>query len=127
MDMEFDKVKQALADINILNVGKKRDEALASLANWIPEAEKFTAQLHNVDEYIRELKCGNKAAEEYMGKENRMLQGRVAELDKSYIRSQHEVFELREALRKQKRLLDRVPKEVLENLSKLNSRESKQR
>jgi len=67
-----------------------------------------------VDGYIRDLKRGNKAAEEYIDKENQMLQRKVDELDQSYVRSQHEAFELREALRKQKKLLGRVPQEVLE-------------
>lgn len=34
MDLEFDKVKQALADINILNAGKKRNEAM-SILMWL--------------------------------------------------------------------------------------------
>lgn len=119
MDIEFDKVRQALKDTNVLNAGKKRDEAISTLAKWVPEAEKLTAQLHTVDGYILELKLGSKAEKEYMDRENRFLQGKVENLDKSYIRSQQEIFQLKEALRKHKRLLDRVPKDVMEKITQV--------
>jgi|AGTN01.3.fsa_nt_gi Plasmid recombination enzyme. len=114
LDKETERIVAALSDINAFNAGKKKEAALAIIAEWLPEAQRFTAQLDSVDGYIHELKRGNKAAEDYMDAQNHILQEQVDKLDKSYVRSQHEVFELREALRKQKKLLDRVPKGVLE-------------
>lgn len=113
LDKETERIVMALSDINAFNAGKKKEAALSIIAEWLPEARRFTAQLGSVNGYIRELKRGNKAAEDYMDVQNRILQEKVDELDQSYVRSQHEVFELREALRKQKKLLDMVPKEVL--------------
>lgn len=75
--------------------------------------------MRNVEEYVRELKRGTKAFEEHINRDNQMLQGKVAELDKSYIRSQQEIYQLKETLRKQKRLLDKVPKEVMENITQV--------
>lgn len=119
MDMEFDKVRQALNDINVLNAGRKRDEAISILATWMPEAEKLTAQLHTVDGYILELERGNKAQKDFMDSENRYLQVKVDELDKSNICSKQEIFQLKETLRKQKRLLDKVPKDVMEKITQV--------
>jgi len=44
------------------------------------------------------------------------------ELDKTYVRPQREVYELRETLRKQKKLLDLIPKEVLEAAQRAKQR-----
>jgi hypothetical protein len=123
MDMEFDRVRQALNEINVLNAGRKREEAISTLAKWVPEAEKFTAQLRNVEGYVQELKRGTKAFEECIYRDNRMLQRRVDELDKSFIRAKQETFHLSEELRKQKRLLDSVPKEVMERIMKARNHE----
>lgn len=106
----------ALSHINAFNAGKKKEAALEIISEWLPKVQKFTAQLDSVNGYINRLKRGNKAAEEYMNNQNRMLQEKGEELDKSNMQSKHEAFELREALRKQKRLLDRIPKDVLESL-----------
>ena len=54
------------------------------------------------------------SAEAFKSTENRVLQEQVDELDKAYVRSQREVYQLRETFRKQKKLLDRIPKEVLD-------------
>lgn len=54
-----------------------------------------------------------------MDKQNRMLQEKVDVLDKSYVRARHEVFELSEALRKQKKLLDKVPKEIMAQITQV--------
>ena len=43
------------------------------------------------------------------------------EFDNAYVQSQREVYKLRETLRKQKKLLDRVPKEYLESLCKMKA------
>ena len=53
------------------------------------------------------------SAEAFKSVENRVLQEQVNELDSAYVQSQREVYALRETLRKQKKLLDRMPKEVL--------------
>ncbi len=46
------------------------------------------------------------------------FRNKVDELDKAYVRSQHEVYELRKTLREQKKLLDKVPKDVMSKLEK---------
>ncbi len=48
-------MKQSLEDINVFNVGKKREEALEALSVWLPEAERFTAQVKVTQEYIYQL------------------------------------------------------------------------
>lgn len=62
------------------------------------------------DSYMSYEKCEHEVAEAFIGAKNRVLKEQVDVLDKAYVRSQREVYELRETLRKQKKLLDRIPK-----------------
>jgi hypothetical protein len=127
LDKEAECIVAALSDINAFNAGKKRGAALAIIAEWLPEAKRFTAQLGSVDSYISDAKREYKAAEAYIGAENRVLHEQVNELDNAYVRSQREVYELRETLRKQKKLLDKIPEYAMKNISKLKSKENKPR
>ena len=47
LDKQFGEISTALDNINAFNAGKKRDKALKLLSDWIPEAERFTAQLNS--------------------------------------------------------------------------------
>lgn len=71
------------------------------------------------------MKREYKAAEAFIGAENRVLQEQVNELDNAYVRSQREVYALRETLRKQKKLLDKIPKEVLEVVQREKQRKER--
>ncbi|MEM5768455.1 MAG: MobV family relaxase [Bacillota bacterium] len=116
LDMEAERIVAALSDINAFNAGKKKEAALAIIAEWLPEARKFTAQIGSVDSYISDVKREYKAAEVFISAENLALKDKVDELDKAYVRSQREAYELRETLRKQKKLIDLIPKDVLDSL-----------
>ena len=72
--------------------------------------------------YISDVKRQYKSAEAFIDAENRALQEQVDELDNAYVRSQREVYELRKTLRKQKKLLDRMPKEVLAKTMQVDKR-----
>lgn len=63
LDKQAEKIKTALADINVFNAGKKRDEALEALADWLPQAERFTALTKNTQNYIDQLSDTNSCAE----------------------------------------------------------------
>lgn len=76
----------------------------------------LTAQPDNAYANVSDVKREYKSAEAFIGADNRVLQEQVNELDMAYVRSQRYVFELSEALRKQKKLLDRISKEVLLSL-----------
>lgn len=65
------------------------------------------------------------SAEAFISAENRVLQEQVNELDNVYVQSQREVYALRETLRKQKKLLDRIPKEVLEAVQEKKARKKR--
>ena len=125
LDMEAERIVAALSDINAFNAGKKKEAALAIIAEWLPEARRFTAQLGSVDSYISDVKREYKSVKAFMDSENRFLQDKVDELDKAHVQSQREVYELRETLRKQKKLMDKVPKEVFESMKEAKQRKER--
>ena len=75
---------------------------------------RYTSKLYTAK--LSYYKGALHSAETFKSVENRALQEQVNELDEAYVRSQREVYELREILRKQKKLLDRIPKEVLNSI-----------
>ncbi len=55
LDKEAERIMAALSDINAFNAGKKKEAALAIITKWLPEAQRFTAQLSSVDSYINDV------------------------------------------------------------------------
>lgn len=116
LDDRMEEIKLAISQINILNAGKKRDEAFHIISKWLPDAEKFTAQVKTVDDYIRRLEQGNKAYEQRLENENDCLKGKISDKEDSLLKYRSEVYHLQEAIRQQKRLLDKIPTEVFEQI-----------
>lgn len=112
LDMEFEQVKRALADINMLNAGRKRDEAIAILAKWVPEAEQFTAQVKLNRGYIDELEHDNLS-----------LQMELRDKGEKLNEAWDEAYKFKKAADRQRSLLNRVPKEILEQIEKTKPRQ----
>lgn len=112
LDKQFDGINTALTNINALNAGKKRDKALALLAEWMPEAEKFTTQLKTVDGYIKRLQQDVETKED----NTQYWKSEANESKEKVIDHALKIRRLQEQLERQKRLLDRIPPEVLEQL-----------
>ena len=116
LDRQISEVQQAISDVNVLNAGKKRDEAMAMLAAWLPNATALAAQINSVNGHISDLRKKNKAYQ----KELQALSGELEEKKRAQFQSSKErvkeVYQLQETIRKQKKLLDRIPPEVLEQV-----------
>ena len=112
LDKQFDGITAALSNINALNAGKKRDKALALLAEWLPEAEKFTAQLKTVNSYIKHLEQDVEIKED-----NAQYWKSEANAGKEKVKNHTlDIRRLHTQLERQKRLLDRIPPDVLKQL-----------
>jgi hypothetical protein len=112
LDREYGRVVAALSDIGAFNAGRKRDEALAILAEWLPEARRFTAQVKTVDSEITRLKEGQRKDADYEGR----LRSKNYGLEEEALHAKQETYQLKERLRKTERLLSKVPPEVLEQI-----------
>jgi len=116
------EITDALADINILNAGKKREQALQIVARWLPDAESFTAQVKSVDGWIHRLETAIHVSESKRKDEVDELKETVNEKDESLMKYKTEVYRLQENIRQQKRLLDRIPSDVLDGLREKGKR-----
>lgn len=116
LDKEFERITAALSNINAFNAGKKRDTALELLSRWIPEAERFTAQVKKVDQYIHKLEQGYKEYERRYTNANSRLKEIAGDSEKELRKHQDEIYRLQQILQKQQRLLQKIPPSVLEQI-----------
>ncbi len=121
LDKQFEGVSATLTNINAFNAGKKRDKALLLLAEWVPEAEKFTAQIKTVDAYIKRLKQDV----EIMEGNTEYWKSEANENKEKVIEHVFEIRRLRSQIEKQKQLLDCIPPEVLVQLKDRKIREAR--
>jgi hypothetical protein len=114
LDKQFNEVVVALSDINLINAKKKREEAISKLLKWLPEAERFTAQVKKVDGYIKSLESETR----YQRKRNADLQQTLHEEKEGKIdvklKHNKELSALAAQIRKQERLLQQIPPEIME-------------
>jgi hypothetical protein len=113
LDKQVAAVESALANISPLNAKKQREKALELLTAWLPQAERFTAQIKKVDGYIKSLESESG----YQKRRNDDLQqtlhlvrsGKEEDEWKHY----REMKALEERLRRQERLLKQIPPEIM--------------
>lgn len=100
------EIEQALSDITVFNAGKQKEKAIDILRKWIPQAQYFTAHTAQTEEYIRSLEKKNTSLVE----KNDMT---AEQLDQMEL----QLLALKNTLSNQQRLLDRIPVEVLNEIS----------
>ena len=65
MDKNLEKLESTLNGINVLNAGKKREEAVALLAQLLPDVESFQAEIQQMQEAVsHSLSMQRNSAEE---------------------------------------------------------------
>ena len=65
MDAKLERLEAALNGINVLNAGKKREEAVALLAQLLPEVESFQAEIQRMQKAVTQsLSMQRRNAEE---------------------------------------------------------------
>ncbi len=118
LDKRAQEIEQALADISPFNAAKKREQALEKLRAWLPDAQQFTALANSTEGHIRSLEKQSKTLWDRMDDKDALLEKKEAQLDESMAR----IYALESTLRQQKRLLDRIPPEVMEQLKATRTR-----
>ncbi len=116
LDKQAEKIKQLLKDITVFNAGKKRDEALKALTLWLPEAEKFTAQVKGTQDYINQLVDTSST-----------LSKKLSEKEERFTELSMEAAYMRHSLKSQQRLLDKIPPKVMEELKRVKSNRQMER
>ena len=111
LDKQAEKIKQSLEDINVFNAGKKREEALEALAAWLPEAERFTAQVKGTQDYIDQLVDISST-----------LSKKLSEKEERFTELSMEAAYMKHTLKTQQRLLDKIPQAVLDEIKRVKNR-----
>lgn len=112
MDTKLEKLETALNGINVLNAGKKREEAVALLAQLLPEVESFQAEIQRMQQAVsRSLTMQRCSAEE-----NETLKDELtAERCKS-AEQRAKLTVLEERYKRAEKLLKRLPLELTERV-----------
>jgi hypothetical protein len=137
LDKQAAGIEAALSDINIFNAKKQSEKALDLLAKWLPEAQRFTAQMKTVDKQIRDLEraeeeAKRRAREAENSVDRRIddvishMQGRVDAKDRELHEMWQESQKLKQQIRNATALIDRIPFDIREKLLK-KAREERQR
>ena len=110
MDAKLERLEAVLNGINVLNVGKKREEAAALLKQLLPEVELFQTEIQRMQAAVSQSLSMQRCSDE----ENDALRDELtAERRKGYEqRAKMEALTARS--KRAEKLLERVPRETVE-------------
>ena len=112
MDAKLEQLEATLNGINVLNAGKKREEAVAQLAELLPQVESFQAETQRLRDTIA-LSQQERQLQQW---KNDVLQDELnKERDRNY--KQHmQISELQRRCKRAEKLLSKLPEETLQQL-----------
>lgn len=112
MDAKLERLETALNDINMFNAGKKREEAVALLAQLLPEVESFQAEIQRMQQAVSlSLSMQRCSAEENEALKDELTAERRKSADQ---RAKLVVLEKR--YERAEKLLKQLPPELLNRL-----------
>lgn len=112
MDTKLEKLETALNGINVLNAGKKREEAVALLAQLLPEVESFQAEIQRMQQAVsRSLTMQRCSAEE-----NETLKDELTAERRKSAEQRAKLTVLEERYKRAEKMLKRLPLELTERV-----------
>lgn len=112
MDAKLEQLETALNGINVLNTGKKREEAVALLAQLLPEVESFQAEIQRMQQAVsRSLTMQRCSAEE-----NETLKDELTAERRKSAEQRAKLTVLEERYKRAEKLLKRLPLELTERV-----------
>ena len=109
MDAKLEQLETALTGINVLNAGKKREEAAALLAQLLPDVESFQAETQR----LREAAAAAQHRQQHSEKEVADLQVELREERNFSFQQRAHISALESRCRKAEKLLKRFPPEAV--------------
>lgn len=109
-------IEAVLADISPFNAGKKKEEALALLKKWFPQMENFSGQLKKYKVTIEDLL-----------EENSRLEARAKAGESGKMKDKLEKAEMESELLDLKRMMSRIPPEMLMQLKQDEKHQTRSR
>ena len=114
MDAKLEQMEATLNNINVFNAGKKREEAVALLAQLLPEVESFQAETRRLQDMIASSRMEHRSQQQ----ENTALRKELnKERDRNFEQNV-KISALTQRCKRAEKLLDKVPPEVLEHIKR---------
>ena len=108
MDAKLERLETALNDINMFNAGKKREEAVALLAQLLPEVESFQAEIQRMQQAVLQSLSMQRCSAE----ENETLKDELTAERRKSAEQRAKLTVLEERYKRAEKLLYGVPKEL---------------
>ena len=109
MDAKLERLETALNDINMFNAGKKREEAVALLAQLLLEVESFQAEIQQMQAAVTNSLSMQRCSAE----ENEALKDELTAERRKSAEQRAKLTVLETRYKRAEKLLDGVPKELL--------------
>lgn len=121
MDTKLEKLEAALSDVNVFNAGKKREEAVALLAQLLPEVESFQAEIQRMQEAVSlSLSMQRCSAEE-----NEALKDELTVERRKSAEQRAKLTVLEERYKRAEKLLSKLPREMIEKTGDKKERQER--
>lgn len=117
----YGAIHNAIQSVNVFNAGKKRDEAIRSLGEYLPDCYKLIEQSHSVDRYVTELEQRIQELERSIENANQNARNAYADtraLQNQLFLEQEKAKQLRRECDKAQKIIDKIPPEIKEQITK---------
>ena len=112
MDAKLEQLEATLNNINVFNAGKKREDAVALLAQLLPEVESFQAETQRLLDTIA-LSQQERQLQQW---KNDALQDELNEERNRNDKQHMQIFELQRRCKRAEKLLSKLSEETLQQL-----------
>ena len=112
MDAKLERLETALNGINVLNAGKKREEAIALLAQLLPEVESFQAEIQRMQQAVSQSLTMQRCSAE----ENETLKDELTAERRKSAEQRAKLVVLEKRYERAEKLLKQLPPELLNRL-----------
>ena len=112
MDAKLERLETALNDINVFNAGKKREEAVALLAQLLPEVESFQAEIQRMQQAVLQSLSMQRCSAE----ENETLKSELTAERRKSAEQRAKLTVLETRYKRAEKLLKQLPSELTERV-----------
>ena len=116
MDAKLERLETALNDINMFNAGKKREEAVALLAQLLPEGESFQVEIQRMQQAMSQ----SLSMQRYSAEENEALKDELTVERRKSAEQRAKLTVLEERYKRAEKILSKLPREMIARIKQEN-------
>lgn len=118
MDAKLERLETALNDINMFNAGKKREEAIATLKQLLPQVESFQAEIQRMQAVADAAQHQQRRSD----RESETLKDELTAERRKSAEQRAKLTVLEERYKRAEKLLSKLPRDVILQYSKYEGR-----